>query len=305
MEKIVPLIGMNVKGPLGVAHLPRLWLKDVLGHSGVLADGYVRGYAGMNRLLMDALGLDPDATAAELAQRPSYPAFETWVREHAARIDPASVAAANHIVVSYQKSPEAAAEVRAAVGLTDFAIRESAVLNSLDDWATVHAQAMARRGGGLPPTVPAVSTQSVGALGLMHLPRFWMKATLNAAGALYPDWRSGPNSPLDIWFCEAIGLDLEAAIGFVQAELPPYPVFEAWAARHATHTTPPEIAQHNESLRTRRKPEAVAAHERALLGIDDPDYRPSMELNDLVDWHTLHAGLTETSAASAAGAQRL
>ena len=31
MEKIVPLPGLSVKGPLGVAHLPRLWLKCRFG----------------------------------------------------------------------------------------------------------------------------------------------------------------------------------------------------------------------------------------------------------------------------------
>ena len=139
--------------------------------------------------------------------------------------------------------------------------------------------------------VPAVSTQSVGPLGLMHLPRFWMKATLAAAGALYDDWRSGPDSPLDMWFCEAIGLDLAAAIAHVRAERPPYVAFEAWVAEHAERVSPAEIAKHNAALATREKPEAVAARERALLGIDDPSYRPSMELNDLVDWHTIHADL--------------
>ena len=33
------------------------------------------------------------------------------------------------------------------------------------------------------------------------------------------------------------------------------------------------------------------------LGITDANYRPSLELNDLVDWHTLHAGLTARATA--------
>lgn len=297
MEKIVPLAGLTVKGPLGVAHLPRFWLKAVLYASGVLADEYTPGAAGMNKIVMAGLGLDADATVAYLAGRPSYPAFEAWVREHATRLDPDAIAAVNAKVASHNKSEENAAEVRARTGVTDAAVRGAALLNELDDWETVHAAVSAQRGRTIRPIVPAVSTQSVGLLGLMHVPRFWMKATLDAAGALYPDWRSGPNSPLDIWFCEAIGLDLDAAIAYVRAELPRFVDFEAWLAGHATHVSPADVAAHNEALRTRQKPERVAASERELLGIADANYRPSMELNDLVDWHTIHADLAAGSPA--------
>ena len=62
MEKIVPLAGLSVKGPLGVTHLPRFWLKAVLAASGVLADDYVAGNPGMNGVVMAGLGLDPDVT---------------------------------------------------------------------------------------------------------------------------------------------------------------------------------------------------------------------------------------------------
>ncbi|MGA2394659.1 MAG: hypothetical protein ABSH03_15060 [Candidatus Lustribacter sp.] len=292
MEKIVPLIGMSVKGPLGVAHLPRFWLKAVLAAAGVLADGYTAGNAGMNKVVTVGLGLDPDATLAYLGARPSYAAFERWVRDRATRLDTASVTALNAKVISHQKPPESAAEARARAGVNDASVCGAGLLNSLDDWATVHEALAARRGTPVPPIVPAVSTQSVGLLGLMHVPRFWMKATLAAAGALYPDWRSGTDSPLDMWFCEAIGLDLAAAIARVRSEFPSYVAFEAWVAEHAARVSPADIAGHNAALHARQKPEEVAARERALLGIDDPNYRPSIELNDLVDWHTIHADLT-------------
>jgi len=297
MDKIVPLIGLTVKGPLGVAHMPRLWLKGVLAAAGVLPDEYVSGYVGMNHVVIDGLGLDPAATLAYLAGRPSYPAFEAWVREHAAQLDPDSIAAVNQRVLTHPKAAEGAAEVRARVGVTDPSVRGSALLNALDDWTSLHADLLAQRGRPVQPRVPAVSTQSTGVLGLMHLPRFWTKATLDAAGALYPDWRSGTNSPLDMGFCEAIGLELEPAIAYIRSERPTYAAFESWAAARATRLSPAEISAHNEALSMRQKPDEVAARERALLGIDDPGYRPSIELNDLVDWHTIHADLTARSPA--------
>jgi hypothetical protein len=297
MEKIVPLIGMSVKGPLGVAHLPRFWLKAVLEASGVLADGYTPGNAGMNKVVMVGLGLDPDATLAYLGTRPSYAAFEAWVREAATQLDAATVAAVSAKVAGHQKQPDGAAEARARAGVKDASVGGAALLNALDDWATLHEALEAQRGKPVGPVVPAVSTQSTGLLGLMHLPRFWMKATLASYGALYPDWRSGTDSPLDMWFCEAIGLDLGGAIAYVRAERPTYVAFEAWVAGHATRVSPFDIGGHNAALQTREKPEHVAAHERELLGIDNPAYRPSLELNDLVDWHVIHADLTARATA--------
>ena len=181
MEKIVPLPGLRVKGPLGVAHLPRLWLKCVLGAAGSLPEGYTTTNVGTNASVVDGIGLDPVATYAYLATGPTYAAFEAWVREHAAKLDIESIALVNARVDAHQKPAANAAEVRARTGVSDDSIGGAALLNELDDWATVHAALAASSGRTLEPIVPAVSTQSTGPLGLMHLPRFWMKATLHAA----------------------------------------------------------------------------------------------------------------------------
>jgi hypothetical protein len=297
MEKIVPLTGPTVKGPLGVAHLPRLWLKCVLAAAGLAPEAYHTGYAGSNQTVIDGLGLDADATFAYLATGPSYAQFETWVREHASRLDAASIAGVNAAIDAQQKPADNAAAARAFVGLSDPNERHSALLNALDDWATVHADVKARRGTKIQPIVPAVSSQSVGPLGLMHLARFWMKATLASTDALYDSWNSGAKSGFDVWFCGAIGVDLDTAIAHIAAELPTYLAFEAWIVANATHVSPAEISAHNAGMRKRQKPAEVAARECALLGIErPPDYRPSIEINDLVDWHVLHANIAEFSS---------
>ena len=290
MEKIVPLASAPVKGPLGVAHLPRLWLKCVLAAAGAAPEAYHTGSdMGSNKTVIEGLGLDPGATLAYLATGPSYIQFEAWVREHASKLDAASIAAVNAAIDAQQKPADNAAKARAFVGLRDENERGSSLLNALDDWETVHADVQARRGMKIQPIVPAVSSQSTGPLGLMHLPRFWMKATLDATGALYDTWNSGHKSGFDVWFCETIGIDLDAAKAHIETELPTYLEFEAWVASHATHVSPAEIAAHNVAMRARQKPAEPAARERALLGITDrPDYQPSIELNDLVDWHTIH-----------------
>jgi hypothetical protein len=296
MEKIVPLPGLRVKGPLGVAHLPRLWLKCVLGAAGALPEGYTTSNVGTNAVMIEGIGLEPDSVFAYLATRPAYAAFEAWVRERATKLNAEAITATNARIGAHQKPAANAAEVRARTGVADDSIGGAALLNELDDWATVHAAIAASEGRTLQPIVPAVSTQSTGPLGLMHLPRFWMKATLAAAGALYEDWKSGPDSPLDMWFCAAIGLEPTTAIAHIRAERPSYMAFEGWVSANVPKLGPDEIAKTNATLNARQKPEEVAARERALLGITDPGYRPSIELNDLVDWHQLHANLASRAA---------
>jgi hypothetical protein len=297
MEKIVPLPGLRVKGPLGVAHMPRLWLKCVLGAADALPEGYTTTNVGTNAGMIEGIGLDPDAVFGYLATRPAYAAFEAWVRERATKLNAEAIAATNARIGAHQKPPANAAEVRARTGVTDDSIGGAALLNELDDWATVHAALAASSGRTLEPIVPAVSTQSTGPLGLMHLPRFWMKATLHAAGALYQDWKSGPDSPLDMWFCGAIGLDALSALAYIKAQRPSYMDFERWVSANVPNLGPAEIAETNATLDGRQKPEEVAARERALLGINNPGYRPSIELNDQVDWHQLHANLSASRAA--------
>jgi len=61
MEPIYPLISSAAKGPLGVCHLPRLWLKILLFACGRLPEGYRHGEGGFDEFTTTNLGLDRDA----------------------------------------------------------------------------------------------------------------------------------------------------------------------------------------------------------------------------------------------------
>src|SRR5271157_3796800 len=63
MDKIVPLIGSAEVGPLGVLHLPRLWLKVSLDAKGALAEGYPAIGTGFDQMVLDGLGLKKDAVS--------------------------------------------------------------------------------------------------------------------------------------------------------------------------------------------------------------------------------------------------
>ena len=296
MEKIVPLPAQSVFGPLKLMHLPRLWLKCVSSSVGLLPAGYLDNYLGSNQAIIDAVGLDPDATFTYLKSKPSYMQFEAWVKTNAKNLTPDSIAASNAGIVAQVKPAEKAEAVRKMVGLDDASIESSDMLNALDDWYTVHQHVLAHRGKPMQPIVPALSSQTAGPLGLQHLPRLWLKAILVANDALYDGWKSGPESGFDTWFSGVAGIDLPAMMAYLHEVQPFYVEFEAWFKERAQHISPEQIAQHNATMAIRVKPDHVAAEERAVLGIDDPDYKLSREINDLIDWHQLHEQITAVPA---------
>jgi len=93
MNKIVPLIGSAEVGPLGVLHLPRLWLKISLDAKGLLADGYPSVGKGFDQMVLDGLGLAKEAVVDFITKnRPTYPQFETWIKQQpGTRLDTSSI----------------------------------------------------------------------------------------------------------------------------------------------------------------------------------------------------------------------
>jgi Domain of unknown function (DUF5069) len=138
MEPIVPLISSSVMGPLGARHLPRLWLKILLHSAGRLPEGYRHGRGGFDEMTLDDLGIDADAFIAYIErEQPTYLALEAWVREHATKLDAASIAEHNRKIAEREKPEQMAVEIRTALGLPP-TITNSTALNDLDDWALAH-----------------------------------------------------------------------------------------------------------------------------------------------------------------------
>src|SRR5438874_11660429 len=84
----VPLISSGVAGPLGVLHLPRLWLKLSLEAAGKLAPGYPGAGQGYDQMVIDGIGLNRDAVISYVkTNKPTYPQFEAWVKKSATKLD--------------------------------------------------------------------------------------------------------------------------------------------------------------------------------------------------------------------------
>jgi hypothetical protein len=140
MNSLVPLISIRTKGPLGLVHLPRLWLKMRLAAKGKLAEGYRAGEGGFDGRLLEALGIElAAATAFVSAAQPSYVAFEAWVKENAEpeSLTEDAINTFNEQILTRSR-PEPA-ELLATVGLppSDDAWLVTD-LNNLDDWHTFH-----------------------------------------------------------------------------------------------------------------------------------------------------------------------
>jgi hypothetical protein len=133
-----PVLSSSVKGPLGVAHLPRLWLKILLHASGRLPEGYRHGVGGFDEFLTTTLGIDRDAFVAYIeTEKPDYLTLERWVREHATSLNDEAIAKVNDRVGTVNMNDELLAERRTRLGL-DPTITQAVAVNDIDDWKAFH-----------------------------------------------------------------------------------------------------------------------------------------------------------------------
>ena len=141
MNKIVPLIGSAEVGPLGVLHLPRLWLKVSLDANGLLADGYPAVGTGFDQMVLDGLGLQKEAVVGYITKnKPTYIQFETWIKQQpATRLDATSIEKLNASIRGYNHDDGTVQSVLGENELpSDIGIRDAVTLNRIDDWKCFH-----------------------------------------------------------------------------------------------------------------------------------------------------------------------
>jgi hypothetical protein len=141
MNTYVPLISSGIAGPLGVLHLPRLWLKSSLEAQGKLAPGYPGCGKGYDQMVVDGLGLKRDALVEFIkTSKPTYPQFEAWVKTHATKLDRAAIDQLNAAIKGYIHDDATRKNILKANGLPDdaSAFKDAINLNNLDDWKEFH-----------------------------------------------------------------------------------------------------------------------------------------------------------------------
>lgn len=137
----VPMISSGTAGPLGVLHLPRLWLKVSLEEAGKIAPGYPGIGRGYDAMTCAALGLDEQAVKDYIKQnKPTYPQFEAWVRKNAKSLKRDAIEKHNAAVRGYIHDDETRKNILGNCGITDdgSAFKDAVNLNNLDDWYEFH-----------------------------------------------------------------------------------------------------------------------------------------------------------------------
>jgi hypothetical protein len=146
MSQIIPLISSGTAGPLGVLHLPRLWLKASLGAAGKLHPDYPACGKGYDQMVLDGLGItnaDFDAFIAE--KKPTYPELEAWILEKkGGSLDAEAVKKLNDAITGYHHADDVRKEILSANNIPDDGSLPDAInLNNLDDWLSFHSQVLA------------------------------------------------------------------------------------------------------------------------------------------------------------------
>jgi Domain of unknown function (DUF5069) len=137
-----------------------------------------------------------------------------------------------------------------------------------------------------------ISSGVAGPLGALHLPRLWLKVSLEAAGKLatgYPGLGQG----YDMMTCTALGLDPEAVKSFIKSNKPTYTQFEAWVRQNGKKLTKADIQRHNLAILGYCHDDATRKGILTASGLpDDGSVLPgAIDLNNIDDWQEFHAAV--------------
>jgi hypothetical protein len=134
-----------------------------------------------------------------------------------------------------------------------------------------------------------ISSGTAGPLGMLHLPRLWLKLSLESQGKLaagYPGMGHG----YDAMTCAALGLDQEAVINYIKEEKPTYSQFEAWVKQNAKSLNQEAIEKHNAAVRGYNHEDETRKNILSNCGLPDDATAPkdAVNLNNLDDWYEFH-----------------
>ncbi len=135
--------------------------------------------------------------------------------------------------------------------------------------------------------VPLISSGTAGPLGVLHLPRLWQKASLEAAGKLHPDY-PGCGKGYDAMTLAALGIDEAKFLAFI-ATKPSYTQLETWVRSYpGVKLTKADIYKHNAAILGYIHGDDVRKGILAAAGLsDDGGVNPgAVDLNNLDDWQT-------------------
>ncbi|MBH55448.1 MAG: DUF5069 domain-containing protein [Opitutaceae bacterium] len=136
-------------------------------------------------------------------------------------------------------------------------------------------------------TVPLISSGVAGPLGVLHLPRFWQKVSLAGVGKLRDDYPAC-GAGFDQMTLDALGLDKDATINYIQSEKPSYFQFEAWV--NSNMSVDADVGTHNAAVTGYNHDDGTRGDIFGLAGLNDDgcSARDAVNLNNYEDWCEFH-----------------
>lgn len=141
-------------------------------------------------------------------------------------------------------------------------------------------------------TIPTITSGIAGPLGILHMPRFWQKVSLDAVGKLHPDYPAC-GAGYDQMMLDAIGLEASETVGFIKTNKPTYVEFEAWVRANAKNLAGGE--QFNKDVIGYNHADDVRENILNTVGLPGADIKDAVNLNNLEDWHDFHGSEIKAS----------
>lgn len=137
--------------------------------------------------------------------------------------------------------------------------------------------------------VPLISSGVAGPLGVLHLPRLWQKASLDAAGKLHPDY-PGCGKGYDQMVLDGLGISRDEFLGYIKNSKPTYIQLESWVLTNkggsldqgAVKKLNDAIKGYIHSDDTRKSILEAAGRP------DDGSLKDAVNLNNLDDWQSFY-----------------
>ncbi len=138
--------------------------------------------------------------------------------------------------------------------------------------------------------VPTISSGTAGPLGVLHLPRFWQKVSLDAVGKLHDEYPAC-GAGYDQMTLDALGLDKDTTINYIKSNKPTYVQFESWVLQQKGGALDPEaVRKHNEAVLGYIHDDGTRGEILGGAGLSDDtcSFRDAVNLNNLDDWALFH-----------------
>ncbi|MGC6459650.1 MAG: DUF5069 domain-containing protein [Akkermansiaceae bacterium] len=138
-------------------------------------------------------------------------------------------------------------------------------------------------------TIPLITSGIAGPLGVLHLPRLWQKASLDAVGKLHHDYPAA-GAGYDQMTLDALGIDRDAFLSFIRDKKPSYTQCEQWILDQKGGTLDAAaVDAHNASVVGYIHDDATRQGILEAVGIADTGaILDAINLNNLEDWQDFY-----------------